>query len=156
MRRSLKRCASCQKCRNGCAQCPPLGLRSSTSRQRRGIAHRYVSPIVTHKLRNDIRVLEGSGGNIAVLTGHGKVLGIGVSRPQITEALAGLGPPSARNSSSSIVPSPRPSHASAKPAGRKDAITSRPLAFAVASPRTSHHVRKMQVSRLCRPIRARP
>src|SRR5467141_3853792 len=54
-----------------------------------------VSPIVTHKLRNNISVLEGSGGNIAVLTGSdGKVLidaGIGVSRPQITKALAELG-----------------------------------------------------------------
>jgi glyoxylase-like metal-dependent hydrolase (beta-lactamase superfamily II) len=54
-----------------------------------------VSPIVTHRLRGNISVLEGSGGNIAVLTGpDGKVLidaGIGVSRPQITKALAGLG-----------------------------------------------------------------
>ena len=54
-----------------------------------------VSPIVTHKLRNNVSVLEGSGGNIAVLTGaDGKVLidaGIGVSRPQITKALAQLG-----------------------------------------------------------------
>jgi glyoxylase-like metal-dependent hydrolase (beta-lactamase superfamily II) len=54
-----------------------------------------VSPIVTHKLRNNVSVLEGSGGNIAVLTGpDGKVLidaGIGVSRPQITKALADLG-----------------------------------------------------------------
>jgi len=54
------------------------------------------SPIVTHKLRSNISVLEGSGGNIAVLTGpDGKVLvdaGIGVSRPQITKALADLGP----------------------------------------------------------------
>jgi glyoxylase-like metal-dependent hydrolase (beta-lactamase superfamily II) len=54
-----------------------------------------VSPIVTHKLRNNISVLEGSGGNIAVLTGSdGKVLidaGIGVSRPQITRALDALG-----------------------------------------------------------------
>ena len=34
-----------------------------------------MSPIVTHKLRNDISVLEGSGGNIAVLTGpDGKLL----------------------------------------------------------------------------------
>jgi hypothetical protein len=34
-----------------------------------------VSPIVTHRLRNNISVLEGSGGNIAVLTGSdGKVL----------------------------------------------------------------------------------
>jgi len=54
------------------------------------------SPIVTHRLRNNISVLEGSGGNIAVLTGpDGKVLidaGIGVSRPQITRALDALGP----------------------------------------------------------------
>lgn len=54
------------------------------------------SPIVTHRLRNSISVLEGSGGNIAVLTGpDGKVLidaGIGVSRAQITKALSALGP----------------------------------------------------------------
>ena len=54
-----------------------------------------VSPIVTHKLRNNVSVLEGSGGNIAVLTGpDGKVLvdaGIGVSRPQVAKALASLG-----------------------------------------------------------------
>ena len=53
-----------------------------------------VAPIVTHKLRSNISVLEGSGGNIAVLTGpDGKVLidaGIGVSRPQLTKALAEL------------------------------------------------------------------
>src|SRR6202795_749068 len=53
-----------------------------------------VSPIVTHKLRDNISVLEGSGGNIAVLTGpDGKVLvdaGIGVSRKQLTDALAAL------------------------------------------------------------------
>jgi glyoxylase-like metal-dependent hydrolase (beta-lactamase superfamily II) len=53
------------------------------------------SPIVTHKLRNNISVLEGSGGNIAVLNGRdGKVLidgGIGVSRPQLTKALAEFG-----------------------------------------------------------------
>src|SRR5262245_32291783 len=53
-----------------------------------------VSPIITHPLRNNISVLEGSGGNIAVLTGpDGKVLidgGISVSRPQLTKALAEL------------------------------------------------------------------
>lgn len=53
------------------------------------------SPITTHKLRNNISVLEGSGGNIAVLTGpDGKLLvdaGIGVSRPQLSKALAELG-----------------------------------------------------------------
>lgn len=52
------------------------------------------APIVTHKLRNNISVLEGSGGNVAVVTGpDGKVLvdaGIGVSRPQMTKALADL------------------------------------------------------------------
>ncbi len=53
------------------------------------------SPIVTHKLRNNVSVLEGSGGNIGVLTRpDGKVLvdaGIGVSRARIAEALAALG-----------------------------------------------------------------
>lgn len=53
------------------------------------------APITTYKLRNNISVLEGSGGNIAVLTGpDGKVLvdaGIGVSRPQLSKALAELG-----------------------------------------------------------------
>ena len=54
-----------------------------------------VSPIVTHRLRNNISVFEGSGGNVAILVGpDGKVLvdaGIGVSRPQITKALVDLG-----------------------------------------------------------------
>lgn len=53
------------------------------------------TPIKTYKLRNNISVLEGSGGNIAVLTGpDGKLLvdgGIGVSRPQLSKALAELG-----------------------------------------------------------------
>ena len=52
------------------------------------------SPIMTHKLRNNISVLEGSGGNVAVLTGpDGKVLvdaGISVSREQMKKALADL------------------------------------------------------------------
>jgi len=54
-----------------------------------------VAPIIAHPLRGGVSVLEGSGGNIAVLTGReGKLLvdcGIGVSRPQITRALAALG-----------------------------------------------------------------
>jgi glyoxylase-like metal-dependent hydrolase (beta-lactamase superfamily II) len=54
-----------------------------------------VSPIVTHRLRNNISALEGSGGTVAVVTGRdGKVLidaGIAVSRPQLTRALAELG-----------------------------------------------------------------
>jgi glyoxylase-like metal-dependent hydrolase (beta-lactamase superfamily II) len=52
------------------------------------------SPITIHRLRNNVSVLEGSGGNIAVLTGRdGKLLvdcGIAVSRPQIETALATL------------------------------------------------------------------
>jgi len=53
------------------------------------------SEVTTHSLRNNISVLEGSGGNIAVLTGSdGKVLvdaGISVSRPRLTKALDALG-----------------------------------------------------------------
>ena len=53
------------------------------------------SPITTYRLRNNVSVLEGSGGNIAVLTGaDGKVLvdgGISVSRPQLSKALDALG-----------------------------------------------------------------
>ncbi|WP_250888921.1 MBL fold metallo-hydrolase [Mesorhizobium sp. dw_380] len=49
------------------------------------------SPITVRKLRNNISVLEGSGGNVAVLTGaDGKLLvdgGISVSRPQMTKTL---------------------------------------------------------------------
>jgi glyoxylase-like metal-dependent hydrolase (beta-lactamase superfamily II) len=50
--------------------------------------------IKVHKLRSNISVLEGSGGNVAVLTGpDGKVLidaGITASRPRILEALSSL------------------------------------------------------------------
>lgn len=53
------------------------------------------SRITIHKLRGNVTMLEGSGGNIAVLTGRdGKLLvesGITASRPRITEALASLG-----------------------------------------------------------------
>src|SRR5262249_8347973 len=53
------------------------------------------SPVTTHKLRNNVSILEGSGGNIAVLTGpDGKLLvdgGIGVSRPRAAKALLDLG-----------------------------------------------------------------
>jgi glyoxylase-like metal-dependent hydrolase (beta-lactamase superfamily II) len=51
--------------------------------------------IAVHRLRRNVTVLQGSGGNIAVLTGDdGKLLidaGIAVSRPQIAAALASLG-----------------------------------------------------------------
>lgn len=54
------------------------------------------APIATHRLRGGVAVIEGSGGNVAVLTGRdGKVMvdaGIAVSRPQMAEALAELGP----------------------------------------------------------------
>ncbi len=52
--------------------------------------------ITTQKLRGNISVLIGSGGNIAVLPGHeGKLLvdaGISTSRPQITAALSAISP----------------------------------------------------------------
>ncbi|MEH2567898.1 MBL fold metallo-hydrolase [Bradyrhizobium sp. AZCC 2289] len=48
------------------------------------------APIKVHRLRGNVNILEGSGGNIAVLTGaDGKVFidaGITVSRPRILEA----------------------------------------------------------------------
>jgi glyoxylase-like metal-dependent hydrolase (beta-lactamase superfamily II) len=53
------------------------------------------APITVYRLRGGVAVLEGSGGNVAVLTGpDGKLLvdaGIGVSRRQMTGALAKLG-----------------------------------------------------------------
>ena len=52
------------------------------------------SKITIQKLRGSVSMLEGSGGNIAVLTGRdGKLLidaGMTASRPRITEALASL------------------------------------------------------------------
>jgi glyoxylase-like metal-dependent hydrolase (beta-lactamase superfamily II) len=52
------------------------------------------TPITTYKLRGNIALLEGSGGNIGVLTGKdGRVLvdaGITASRPRILEALNAL------------------------------------------------------------------
>jgi len=51
--------------------------------------------IVSHTLRRNVSVLEGSGGNIAVLSGrHGKLLvdaGFAVSRPALSSALAAIG-----------------------------------------------------------------
>ena len=52
------------------------------------------APIKLHKLRRDVSILEGSGGNIAVLTGaDGKVFidaGITASRPRILDAANSL------------------------------------------------------------------
>ena len=68
--------------------------------------HAAVALIATHKLRNNISVLEGSGGNIAVLTGpDGKVLidgGIGASRPPTYQSLADLGADPSRTWSTRI------------------------------------------------------
>lgn len=53
------------------------------------------APIQLYKLRGNIRIIEGSGGNIAVLTGaDGKVFvdaGITVTRPRILQAVNSLG-----------------------------------------------------------------
>ena len=52
------------------------------------------APMKVHRLRGDVSILEGSGGNIAVLTGaDGEVFidaGITASRPRILEAANGL------------------------------------------------------------------
>jgi len=54
------------------------------------------APITLHPLRGGVTVLEGSGGNVAVLTGpDGKLMvdaGISVSQRQVGAALAELGP----------------------------------------------------------------
>ena len=59
------------------------------------LAEAAKSPIRVHRLRGGVAVLEGSGGNVAVLPGpDGKLLvdaGIAVSRPQLETALADLG-----------------------------------------------------------------
>src|SRR5712672_2335141 len=100
--RSLSRRSFCLCCVGGAALAASGGWLTPREAfaEARGLVSLFkdsaaVSPIATHKLRNNISVLEGSGGNIGVLTGpDGKVLidaGIGVSRPQITKALADLG-----------------------------------------------------------------
>src|SRR5215471_18925422 len=67
--------------------------------QKKGIVQTMIdsaaqAKIETHTLRRNISVLEGSGGNIAVLTGKDGTLlidsGFTVSRPRITEALNSL------------------------------------------------------------------
>lgn len=54
------------------------------------------APIVAHRLRGGVTVLEGSGDSVAVLGGSdGKLLvyaGIAVSQRQVSAALAELGP----------------------------------------------------------------
>jgi glyoxylase-like metal-dependent hydrolase (beta-lactamase superfamily II) len=54
------------------------------------------APLQTHRLRGGVTILEGSGGNIAVLTGpDGKVFidaGITATRPRILDTVHGLGP----------------------------------------------------------------
>ena len=54
------------------------------------------APLQTHKLRGGVAIIEGSGGNIAVLPGpDGKVFvdaGITATRPRILYAVHGLGP----------------------------------------------------------------
>ena len=100
--RSLSRRSLCLCCVGGAAYAATGGWLTPREAfaEARGLVsmfkdHAAVALIATHKLRNNISVLEGSGGNIAVLTGpDGKVLidgGIGASRPQLTKALADLG-----------------------------------------------------------------
>src|SRR5580658_6797240 len=100
--RSMSRRSLCLCCVGGAAYAATGGWLTPREAfaEARGLVSMFkddaaIALIATHKLRNNISVLEGSGGNIAVLTGpDGKVLidgGIGASRPQITKALADLG-----------------------------------------------------------------
>src|SRR5271154_6863147 len=82
------------------AEGAPLARRSlSPKGEGAGLVQAMVSSatnpkIIVHSVRRNISVLEGSGGNIAVLTGKdGKLLvdgGFAVSRPEITSALASI------------------------------------------------------------------
>src|SRR6201987_4970052 len=100
--RSLSRRGFCLCCVGGAAYAATgeWHTRREAFAEARGLVSMFkdnaaLASIATHKLRNNISVLEGSGGNIAVLTGpDGKVLidgGIGASRPQLTKAPADLG-----------------------------------------------------------------
>ena len=64
------------------SQSPVITIRNAAS----------TAKINIHKLRGNLSALEGSGGNITVLTGpDGKVLvDAGISRPQTEDALVGL------------------------------------------------------------------
>ena len=85
-----------------CLSAPGL-LRATTARAELSpeaivpaiLAEAAKSPIRVHRLRSGVAVLEGSGGNVAVLPGpEGKLLvdaGISVSRPQLETALNSLG-----------------------------------------------------------------
>ena len=66
----------------GAAESPVIKIRNAAASAK----------ITIHKLRGDLSVLEGSGGNISVLTGRdAKVLvDAGISRPQVEDALVGL------------------------------------------------------------------
>ena len=101
-KRSLSRRGLCLCCVGGAAYAATGGWLTPREAfaEARGLVSLFkdnaaIASIETHKLRNNISVLEGSGGNIAVLTGpDGKVLidgGIGASRPQLSKALADLG-----------------------------------------------------------------
>ena len=89
-----------------------------------GRATAATAKITTQKLRNNVAVLMGSGGNIAVLTGpEGKLLvdsGISTSRPQLTEALNAL--------------SPDPLHTSSTPTGTTTTPTATPGSTPPAPP----------------------
>jgi glyoxylase-like metal-dependent hydrolase (beta-lactamase superfamily II) len=66
----------------GVKDCPGITIRNAAA----------TAKITLHKLRSNVSVLEGSGGNITVLTGRdGKVLvDAAISHPQVEDALAGL------------------------------------------------------------------
>jgi glyoxylase-like metal-dependent hydrolase (beta-lactamase superfamily II) len=92
--RALFRAASLVICGLGLASGP--GLAQAQSPYARINAAAASGSITTHQLRGNIRVLEGSGGNIGVLPGPDGILlvdaGIAVSRDKIQAALHSINP----------------------------------------------------------------
>ncbi|BAV50860.1 cyclase [Mesorhizobium sp. 113-1-2] len=98
-RNSLTRRGFCMCCIGAAASASGWLLPRQAYAEARGLVSLIkdsaaTSPITVHTLRNNVSVLEGSGGNVAVLTGRdGKVLvdaGISVSRPQIIKTLEAI------------------------------------------------------------------
>lgn len=92
-------CLCCALAATGAASGGWLSPRTARA-QAQGVVDRVrdaavSAPIEVHRLRGGVSMLEGSGGNIAVLGGpDGKLLvdaGIAGSRPQLTAALVALG-----------------------------------------------------------------
>jgi len=88
-------CASAALAASGAMLTPRRAFAEAQGIVERIRSEAAAAPIMVHRLRGGVAVLEGSGGNVAVLTRQdGKVMvdaGIEVSRRQMAAALDGLG-----------------------------------------------------------------